>query len=50
MIRQLPGHEGRIGTIAWNGKFLSTGSRDKNILHRDMRTKNNYEAKLCGHK
>lgn len=50
IIKSLPGHEGRIGTVAWNSKFLSTGSRDKSIMHRDIRTKNNYEAKLIGHK
>ena len=50
MIKTLNGHDGRIGTISWNSKFLSSGSRDKSILHRDIRTKNNYEAKLIGHK
>jgi cell division cycle 20-like protein 1 (cofactor of APC complex) len=50
LIKQMPGHEGRIGTIAWNSKFLSSGSRDKSILHRDLRSKNNYEAKLVGHR
>lgn len=50
LVKSLPGHEGRIGTVAWNSKFLSTGSRDKTILHRDLRTKHNYEAKLIGHK
>jgi cell division cycle 20-like protein 1 (cofactor of APC complex) len=29
---------------------LSTGSRDKTILHRDLRTHNDYEAKLIGHR
>ncbi len=50
MIKQLAGHEGRIGTVAWNSRFLSSGSRDKNILHRDLRTIHNFEAKLVGHK
>lgn len=50
MITQLSGHEGRVGSVAWNSRFLSTGSRDKSILHRDLRTKNNFEAKLAGHK
>ena len=50
MIRTLDGHDGRIGTIAWNSKFLSTGSRDKSILHRDLRGKHNFEGKLIGHK
>ena len=50
MIKNLAGHEGRVGSIAWNSRVLSTGSRDKSILHRDMRTRNNFEAKLLGHK
>lgn len=50
MVKQLLGHEGRIGTVAWNDRFLSSGSRDKNILHRDLRTRHNFEYKLVGHK
>jgi cell division cycle 20-like protein 1 (cofactor of APC complex) len=50
MVKSITGHDGRIGSIAWNSRFLSTGSRDKSILHRDIRTKNNFEAKLLGHK
>lgn len=50
MLKNLSGHDGRVGSIAWNSRFLSTGSRDKSILHRDLRTKNNFEAKLAGHK
>ena len=50
LVSQLAGHDGRIGSIAWNSKFLSTGSRDKSILHRDLRSKNNFEVKLTGHK
>jgi cell division cycle 20-like protein 1 (cofactor of APC complex) len=50
MVKSLPGHEGRVGSVAWNSRFLSTGSRDKSILHRDLRTKNDFEAKLTGHK
>ena len=30
--------------------MLSSGSRDKSILHRDCRIKNNFFAKLEGHK
>ena len=50
MLRSLSGHDGRVGSIAWNTRYLSTGSRDKSILHRDLRTKSNFEAKLIGHK
>lgn len=33
----LPGHSARIGSIAWSNLILSTGSRDKTILFRDLR-------------
>jgi len=50
VIKSLGGHEGRVGSVAWNSRFLSSGSKDRSILHRDLRTKNNFEAKLLGHK
>ena len=50
MVRKFEGHEGRIGCIAWNNSFLSSGSRDKTILHRDHRSKSDFFAKLEGHK
>ena len=37
IVKKFKGHEGRIGCVAWNNSFLSSGSRDKTILHRDMR-------------
>jgi len=45
----LKGHEGRICSVAWNNTFLSSGSRDKHILHRDLRCNQDYFAKLNGH-
>ena len=50
LVKSYMGHQGRIGCIAWNSSMLSTGSRDKSILHRDLRMKNDYFAKLEGHK
>lgn len=49
-VRTLPGHAGRVGALAWNGSLLSSGSRDKNILHRDLRSSSKFTAKLTGHK
>ena len=49
-IRLIKGHEGRIGSIAWTSQILSTGSRDKTIVHRDIRQKAVAFAKLQGHK
>lgn len=50
IVKKYHGHEGRIGCIAWTNSFLSSGSRDKSILHRDMRCKHDSFAKLDGHK
>jgi cell division cycle 20-like protein 1, cofactor of APC complex len=37
MVRTLTGHLSRVGAVAWNGSIVSTGSRDRNILQRDLR-------------
>lgn len=40
-----------IGALAWNGDVLSSGSRDRLILQRDIRTPSIVpERKLTGHK
>ena len=45
------GHQSRVGAISWSeGTSLSSGSRDKNILFRDMRNMRNYISRLSGHK
>ncbi|XP_053200984.1 fizzy-related protein homolog [Panonychus citri] len=36
-INVLEGHTARVGALAWNGDVLSSGSRDRNILQRDVR-------------
>lgn len=51
MIRVLDGHNARIGTLAWNGDVLSSGSRDRFIFQRDIRTPSIIpERKLMGHR
>ncbi|SCV00473.1 LANO_0F07030g1_1 [Lachancea nothofagi CBS 11611] len=37
-IRTLPGHIDRVACLSWNNHVLSSGSRDRRILHRDVRT------------
>jgi cell division cycle 20-like protein 1 (cofactor of APC complex) len=32
MVRELAGHEGRVGALAWSNGVLSSGSKDKSIL------------------
>jgi cell division cycle 20-like protein 1, cofactor of APC complex len=49
-VRILQGHTNRVGAIAWNSSIVSTGSRDKTILHRDLRLNSSFVNKLVGHK
>lgn len=37
-VNNLEGHSARVGALAWNGDMLSSGSRDRLILQRDIRT------------
>jgi cell division cycle 20-like protein 1, cofactor of APC complex len=50
LVRQLAGHTGRVSSIAWNTSTVSTGSRDKTILSRDLRSASSLTQKLVGHK
>ena len=36
-VRTMDGHRARVGTMAWNSHLLSTGSRDRLVLQRDVR-------------
>lgn len=37
LVRNFRGHLDRVSSIAWNGTTISTGSRDRMILTRDLR-------------
>lgn len=50
MVRELTGHTYRVGSLAWSSNVLCSGSRDKNILMRDLRQSNQAFDKLTGHK
>ena len=50
LVRTMQGHDGRICAVAWNNSFLSTGSRDHTILHRDLRCREDKTATLQGHR
>ncbi|KAL5269841.1 hypothetical protein ACHWQZ_G003343 [Mnemiopsis leidyi] len=43
-------HESRAGALAWNGDLLCSGSRDRFIIQRDVRTPPHQFKKLTGHK
>ena len=47
-IRNLKGHEERVGTLTWNGYNLYSGSKDTSIISHDVRIKNNLVMKLSG--
>ncbi|CAN4118107.1 unnamed protein product [Withania somnifera] len=49
-IRTMEGHRLRVGALAWSSSQLSSGSRDKSILQRDIRAQEDYVSKLTGHK
>lgn len=51
MINSLPGHNARVGALAWNAEMLSSGSRDRTILQRDFRcSPTTPERRLVGHR
>jgi len=50
LIRTLFGHSTRVGTLAWNSDIVSSGSRDRTILNRDIRVQRDIVSKLTGHK
>jgi cell division cycle 20-like protein 1 (cofactor of APC complex) len=47
-VRVLTGHKARVGAISWCNPILASGSRDKNILFRDIRLKNNFFTERKG--
>jgi len=50
-VNVLSGHSARVGALAWNGDMLSSGSRDRFILQRDVRTPSLLpERRLTGHR
>lgn len=44
------GHRGRVGTLAWSSHLLCSGSRDRSVLHRDIRVSQDFVSKLTGHR
>jgi len=50
LLRCFSGHTSRVGAIAWNSRFFSSASRDRHILHRDLRSHRDYFSRLYGHK
>ncbi|KZF25038.1 anaphase promoting complex protein [Xylona heveae TC161] len=49
-LRTMTGHSARVGALAWNEHILTSGSRDRTIYHRDVRSPTQHLRKLVGHK
>eukprot|EP01120_Amphizonella_sp_Union-15-10_P016167 TRINITY_DN8442_c0_g1_i1.p1 TRINITY_DN8442_c0_g1~~TRINITY_DN8442_c0_g1_i1.p1 ORF type:complete len:501 (-),score=67.92 TRINITY_DN8442_c0_g1_i1:119-1564(-) len=49
-VREFKGHQSRVGTLGWSGPLLTSGSRDRSILLRDTRVKEQICSKLVAHK
>lgn len=48
-IRSMGGHTDRVGALSWNQFLLSSGSRDTNIVHHDVRIARHDVATLTAH-
>lgn len=44
--RTMTGHESRTCSLTWNHHVLTSGARDHNIIHRDVRSPSHYLKKL----
>jgi len=51
LISTFEGHDGRVGALSWNNaNMLSSGSKDRTILTRDMRVREDYITRIEAHK
>lgn len=48
-LRSMDGHHSRVGSLAWNGQILSSGSRDSNIVNHDVRVPNHMVSTFSAH-
>ncbi|CAI5756797.1 unnamed protein product [Candida verbasci] len=49
-VRTMTGHSLRVSSLAWNEHILSSGSRDRTILNRDVRIEDHFVNKFESHK
>lgn len=50
LVTTICGHTARVGTVAWSGDVISSGSKDQFINQKDIRTAPFVlEKQLCGH-
>lgn len=48
-LRSMKGHTARVGALDWNSHVLSSGSRDSNIFHHDVRIRDHHIGTFKGH-
>eukprot|EP00050_Salpingoeca_kvevrii_P006663 m.290789 g.290789 ORF g.290789 m.290789 type:complete len:452 (+) comp12362_c0_seq1:32-1387(+) len=48
-VRTFTGHGSRVGTMSWGSSLLATGSRDRSILLRDLRSSSQCVGKIEQH-
>ncbi|PSS33230.1 Cell division cycle 20.1, cofactor of APC complex like [Actinidia chinensis var. chinensis] len=49
LVRSLEGHQKKVGTLAWNGHILTSGSLDKAIINHDVRVRNSLISRVQTH-
>jgi cell division cycle 20-like protein 1 (cofactor of APC complex) len=49
-VRTMSGHSARVGTLAWSGPMLASGSRDRLIYLRDVRVQAPFTDRLSAHR
>ena len=50
LVRTMGGHMHRVSASAWSGSMVASGSKDKQIFVRDVRTSSSYIKHLRGHR
>ena len=49
IIKTFSDHQNRVGCLSWNNNILCSGSKDRNILVRDVRSKKGKFLSFSGH-
>ena len=50
LVRTMRGHTHRVGACAWSNSLVASGSKDKSILVRDVRSPCEFTQQLNGHR
>ena len=48
--RTMCGHSARVGSLAWRGQMLTSGSKDTDIINHDHRARNHIVSQYRSHK